>query len=66
MDIPFYSDIYAFPGPWRYNCNCHRPHFKRSQVIETAKEVVIGDAVGNVRYSVQLVSTKLEDGILGF
>ena len=64
-DIPFYTDIYAFPGPHGHLHQHHEPHFKKTQVIETSKEVVINDAFGNTRYVVQLVSKRLKD-CLGF
>lgn len=68
IDIPFYKDIYEFPGPSSliYPLPCHIPHFKQTQVIETSKEVIINDMKGNTRYSIQLVSQMLDDGHLGF
>ena len=65
-DIPFYNDIYAFPGPDRCHHHPQKPHFTRSQVIETSKEVIINDAVGHTRYAIRLVSEMQEDGHLGF
>lgn len=64
-EIPFYNDIYAFPGPDRCY-HQHKPKLKRSQIIETSKEVIINDAVGHIRYAVRLKSEMQEDGHLGF
>lgn len=65
------SNIYSFPGDmqgdyWWQHRHCHKPHLKRTQVIETSKETLINDATGFTRYIVSLVSRILEDGIRGF
>ena len=65
-EIPFYNDIYAFPSPDRCHHHPQKLRFKRSQVIETSKEVIINDAVGHTRYAIRLVSEMQEDGHLGF
>lgn len=66
MDIPFYTDIYSFPGPWRHHRHHDKPHFKQTQVIETSKDVIINDATGYTRYIVRLLSIHMNDNQLGF
>lgn len=65
MDIPFYTDIYEFPGSyWReiYH-GCHRkPHLEKSYIVEVEKTTDIVDVLGNIRYTAKLISRELEEG----
>ena len=65
MSIPYYDDLYRFPGGYPWQWHDHRHHhdgnFKSSYVTETGKSVDIYDKFGNLRYVVQMLSEMFYD-----
>lgn len=63
MSIPFYDDIYHFPGGYPHHHHKHfpKPGLKPSYVQETSKSIDIVDKFGNLRYNVTLSSEIMWD-----
>ena len=65
MSIPYYDDLYRFPGGYPWQWHDHRHHhdgnFKSSYATETSKSVDICDKFGNLRYVVQMLSEMFYD-----
>ena len=65
MDIPFYNDIYEFPGGYVgevYRRHRGKPHIEKSYIVEVEKTTDIVDVLGNLRYTAKLTSRELENG----
>ena len=65
MSIPFYDDIYHFPGGYMQHhshCHNHGHKFSPSYVKDTSKSVDIEDKFGNLKYVVELQSEVFASG----
>ena len=69
MSIPYYNEIYAFPGGYSYQFNRTpmKPNHEisPSNTIDTSKSVDIVDSFGKLRYVVSLSSCISAIGIDG-